>query len=89
MTRHTADPVLAVAYMDEGCRYWRSCLSCPLPACVDDWPDPEEGFIAMRDAVLAELYDRGYSVDTLARWFGLSRRGVYHALTRAREGRAA
>ena len=89
MTQHRANPVLAVVYEDQGCRYWRACLSCPLPACVDDWPDPEEGFTAMRDAVIAELVGRGYSIDTIAQWFGLSRRVVYHALTWVREGRAA
>ena len=83
------DPATIPVWQDTGCRYWSKCVSCPLPACVEEWRNPEEGFTAQRDAVIRRLFASGYPAVFLAQEFNLSRRAVYHALGRVLEEQAS
>ena len=77
----TTDPVLLVDWRDEGCRFWRACLSCPFPRCLHEEPaGPSPTFNALRNAAIRALHRRGWTALALSAAFGLSRRGIYHVL---------
>ena len=78
-------------YRDDGCEVSPSCLRCPLPQCKHDAP----GWYlrerrAQRDRTIRRLRSgQGLSVTQLARRFGVSKRTVFRALHRARDGALA
>ena len=80
---HALDP-----YQDTGCKYWRACLACPFPRCVEEWESRRAGYLAQRDAAIRLLHRRGWPVAALAAAFGMHRRSVYKRIGPA-EGRAA
>ena len=75
-------------YRDDGCEVSPSCLRCPLPQCKHDAP----GWYlrerrAQRDRTICRLRSReGLTVSQLARRFRVSKRTVFRALHRARDG---
>jgi hypothetical protein len=73
-------------YRDEGCRYWRSCLSCPFPRCVFEEPGgPTHALRAWRDAEIRRRFTRGEAVPAIAARFGLTRRSVYRIVGGSRQ----
>jgi transcriptional regulator of acetoin/glycerol metabolism len=74
-------------YRDEGCDIYPSCLRCPLPRCRYDEPGGIRALLgAHRDRLIVDLRRQGMGIDELARRFGVSRRTVFRALERARQG---
>ncbi len=72
-------------YRDDGCRVWRSCLTCPLARCIYDEPRQGRGAkFRLRDAEVARLYREGWSARTLAQRYGIQRRSVFRILRRER-----
>jgi hypothetical protein len=78
-------------YQDEGCRFWRACLSCPFPCCVFELPGgPNRAMHAFRDVEIRRLHAAGSSAVEIADRFGVTRRSVYRILGGVRRrGRAA
>ncbi len=70
-----------VEWRDEGCGLSPSCLSCPLPRCVEEEPRARQKMRQLlRARRMAELRDAGKSVVEIARLCGVSRRTVERAL---------
>ena len=68
-------------YEDEGCEVFPSCLSCPLPSCLEDEPWGKERFVKHRRAGrMLELRREGKSVEEIARIFVMSERTVQRSL---------
>jgi hypothetical protein len=68
-------------YQDEGCRFWRACLSCPFPCCVFELPGgPNRAMHAFRDGEIRRLYAAGTPAVEIADRFGVTRRSVYRIL---------
>ena len=64
-------------YRDTGCRWFRACLTCPLPACVFDLSDhPGTGLRRVRAQLIRDGYAAGVPLRTLATRFDLSERSV-------------
>jgi len=79
-------------YRDEGCHVHPACLTCPLPKCIyDDPPGWYEAWVREeRDRRIVEDWQRGgKTAHQLAREHGVSRRTVFRALRRFRQGRLA
>ena len=73
-------------YRDEGCRYWRTCLSCPFPRCVFEEPGgPARALRAGRDREIRRRFARGETAPAIAVRFGLTRRSVYRIVEDSRE----
>ena len=75
-------------YRDDGCDVSPSCLRCPLPQCKHDEPGWYQRMQRVqRDRTISRLRRReGLSVTQLARRFGVSKRTVFRALHRAKDG---
>ena len=70
-----------IDWRDEGCEFFRSCLNCPLPRCLEEQPRGRQRLrMVARRRRMVELKKRGKSVDEIARLFGVSRRTVQRAL---------
>lgn len=69
-------------YHDEGCRLHKSCLGCPLPACVYEVEGGQGQWARrQRNQELVRLFtDEGKRVTELARSFGISPRTVQRVL---------
>jgi hypothetical protein len=68
-------------YRDEGCRFWRACLSCPFPRCVFEVPGgPGRAIHAFRDGEIRRMYAVGVPPAEIADRFGITRRSVYRIL---------
>ena len=70
-----------IDWRDEGCAVFPSCLSCPLPRCVEEEPRGRQRLkLAVRNKRMVELRQGGKSVKEIAGLFGISRRTVERAL---------
>lgn len=70
-----------IDWRDEGCEFFRSCLNCPLPRCVEEELRGQQRLrIAERNRRMVELRKSGKSVEEIADLFGVSRRTVQRAL---------
>ena len=68
-------------YQDEGCRFWRACLSCPFPRCVFEEPGgPRRLLTARRDDEIRRLHAAGEPAVTIAARFKITRRSVYRVI---------
>ena len=78
-------PVLAgctTKYIDTGCEYSESCLSCYLPKCKYDYPNIEK---LLRDIEIIKQYKEGKGRSELAELFGLSTRTIWRVLGKGGE----
>lgn len=75
-----------VAYRDNGCDLYASCLRCPLPQCRYEVNGGATTMLRLgRDeSILAAAKRDGTTVDELAAMFGLSRRTIFRVLERHR-----
>ena len=72
---------------DTGCLLYSSCLSCPLSRCLYDEPSREHPKTRIRYKDIYLLRQSGgYSIETIAQLFNVSKRTVYRALARNRGG---
>jgi DNA-binding CsgD family transcriptional regulator len=70
-----------IAWRDEGCAVFPSCLSCPLPRCVEEEPRGRQRLrLAVRNKRMVELRRSGKSVKEIAGLFRVSQRTVQRAL---------
>ncbi len=71
-----------VAYRDQGCDVFPSCLRCPLPRCRYDEPGGVRAMLnRIRDREIRRLREEHeLAIDELARRFRVSRRTVFRAL---------
>lgn len=69
-------------YRDQGCELFKSCLNCPLPACIYEMPGGRQRWLKrQRDREILRLFaDEGKRVRELARSFGVSERTVQRVL---------
>jgi transposase-like protein len=75
-------------YTDTGCDVHPSCLTCPLVRCRYDEPGgARRVFSEGRDRSIVALRRSGRDVEEIASRFGVSRRTVFRALARSRNGR--
>jgi hypothetical protein len=75
-------------YTDTGCSIHPSCLTCPLVRCRYDEPNGVRNIRGReRDSSIVQVRAvEGLTVRDVAARFGVSRRTVFRALARAREG---
>lgn len=74
-------------YADTGCSVNPSCLSCPLVRCRYDEPGGARKLLGdERDKDIVQAQRDGRTIDAIARSYGVSRRTVFRALARARQG---
>ncbi len=70
-----------INWQDEGCIAFSSCLSCPLPRCVEEESRGQQKLrLAVRNKHMAELRRNGKSVKEIAGLFGVSQRTVQRAI---------
>jgi hypothetical protein len=70
-----------IDWRDEGCAVFSSCLSCPLPRCVEEEPRGQQRLrLAARNKRMVELRQGGKSLKEIAGLFGVSKRTVERAL---------
>lgn len=76
-----------IAYRDEGCDLFASCLTCPLPRCRYDEPGGARTMMnVVRDREIRRLHETSYlNVDELATRFRVSRRTVFRVLQITRD----
>jgi DNA-binding NarL/FixJ family response regulator len=68
-------------WKDTGCEFHPSCLSCPLPECIEEKPRGKQKMRKrVRENRIAALRREGKSIAEIALMFNLSRRSVYRAL---------
>lgn len=81
-----------VDWRDDGCELFPSCLSCPLPRCIEEEPRGKQRLrISARTKRMVEFRRDGKSINDIAQLFGVSRRTVQRALAAAQsnqKGRA-
>ncbi len=76
-----------INWRDEGCEVFQSCLSCPLPRCVEEEPRGQQRLrLAARNKRMVELRQSGKSVRGIAGLFGVSQRTVQRALRNTKSG---
>jgi len=80
-----------VAYRDDGCDLFPSCLQCPLVRCRYDEPGGARALLnSARDREIRRLrQEGGLTVEEIADRFRVSRRTVFRALATARPQPAA
>jgi hypothetical protein len=80
-----------IAYRDEGCDLFASCLTCPLPRCRYDEPGGARTMLnIIRNREIRRLYENPrLNVDELAARFRVSRRTVFRVLQITRHPREA
>lgn len=66
---------------DTGCAAHPSCLSCPLPACLEDLPGRHPATV-LRDLELLEDHAAGVRPPALADKYGISLRQVFRILSK-------
>jgi DNA-binding CsgD family transcriptional regulator len=70
-----------INWQDEGCIAFSSCLSCPLPRCVEEESRGQQKLrLAVRNKRMVELRRSGKSVKEIAGLFDVSQRTVQRAL---------
>ena len=70
-----------IDWRDEGCSVFPSCLSCPLPRCLEEQPRGQQRLrMTARNERMVELRRGGKSVSQIADLFGVSQRTVQRAL---------
>jgi len=69
-------------YRDEGCELFASCLRCPLPQCIYEYPRGRQRLVkGLRDReICRRRVSGGCGVKELASAFGISVRTVQRAL---------
>ncbi|MBI4330430.1 MAG: helix-turn-helix domain-containing protein [Chloroflexi bacterium] len=68
-------------YRDEGCEVFASCLSCPLPNCLEEDRGGKKRFLKQgRDEEILNHHERGKSTAEIARLVGVSRRTVQRVI---------
>jgi len=77
-------------YADTGCDIHPSCLTCPLARCRYEERGGTRGLISRgRDQSILALRRSGLGFEEIARRCGVSRRTVFRALARSKEGGSA
>lgn len=72
-----ADPTELTEYRDEGCEAHSSCLSCPLPKCLEEQPAARRKWLkSARDGQVLARWKKCKSTAETARAMGLSQRTV-------------
>ena len=75
-------------YVDSGCDVHPSCLTCPLVRCRYDEPGGTRRLLSEgRERRIVSLRRSGHGIADIAARLGVSRRTVFRALARARQGR--
>ena len=76
------------AYLDKGCHLHSSCLSCPLPVCIEDMPRQRHNGLTpeqrvARDREIFRLRtEMGLEASDIAREFVMSTRAVHRIVQR-------
>ena len=75
-----------IDWKDMGCTQFPSCLSCPLPRCIEEVSRGRQRlWMSARARRMAELRTSGNSVKDIARLFGVSSRTVQRMLTKSKD----
>jgi len=70
-----------IAWRDEGCDLFPSCLSCPLPRCIEEEPRGKQKLRMLdRASKMAGLKQNGKSIEEIASAFEVSTRTVQRAI---------
>jgi len=70
-----------IEWHDEGCDLFPSCLSCPLPRCIEEEPRGKQKLRMLNRAnKMARLKQEGKSVEEIAGAFAVSIRTVQRAI---------
>ena len=81
------DPTELSEYRDEGCEASVSCLSCPLPGCLEEQPAARKKWLKQaRDREVLDHWKKGGSTAETARAVGLSQRTVQRIVREATRG---
>lgn len=77
-------------YKDTGCKYFPSCLNCPLPECLYDNPDALADYRLQqrreRDLIVAAIIrNEGLTTREAAVRFQVTDRSIYRILRRSRD----
>ncbi len=74
-----------VDWKDRGCVLFPSCLSCPLPRCIEEVSRGRQRLrMSARARHMVELSAAGKSTRDIARLFGVSARTVQRSLERSK-----
>jgi len=75
-------------YPDRGCFLYPSCLSCPLPKCFFDMSRKEKRAFnkRARNQEIIERLAKGEDIEKITRALGVSRRRIYRAVKRYKDG---
>lgn len=66
-----------VKYRDTGCEFASSCLDCPFPQCVYEYPGGKSAWLKeKRDSEIKRLFKEGKALEELATLFKLSERQI-------------
>jgi len=69
-------------WQDRGCDLFPSCLSCPLPRCIEDEPRGRQRLkLLTRASQMAQLKRQGKSSVEIANLFHVSKRTVQRAIS--------
>lgn len=80
------DALDLVNYKDEGCEVFSSCLSCPLPHCLEEGRGGRKKFIKQsRNERIMDYHDRGKSSADIATLMGVSQRTVQRVVSPVRK----
>ncbi len=84
-----ADPTELTEYKDEGCEAFASCLSCPLPRCLEEQPAARKKWLKQaRDRQVIDHWKKSANTAETARATGLSQRTVQRIVQSEAEGAA-
>lgn len=71
---------------DDGCHFWRHCLSCPFPSCLFEIPGgPLRALTRYRDEEIRRRFAAGEPAPQLANAYGMTKRSIYRVLGGVRE----
>ena len=74
-----------IDWKDSGCVLFPSCLSCPLPRCIEEVSRGRQRLrMSARARRMVELSAAGKSTRDIARLFGVSTRTVQRSLAKAK-----
>jgi len=83
MRGRQGDPLEYVNWKDAGCDLYPSCLSCPLPQCIEEQPrGRQRQRMYERSSGMMALRDRGLAAREIAAVYRVSVRTVQRALRR-------
>lgn len=86
MSSATLSPLDLIMRQPDGCHLHAHCLTCPLPKCYFDRPEPERiEYAAGAEDDVVRLRNDGLSVPKIMAALGVSRMTVFRHLRRARE----